>query len=99
MVLMLTMALQAKAEGVNVKYWGTADLSTYDCQNTQSSFVHRICYDQTAAHVVVLLNQTYYAYCRVDPGTVSAWLAASSKGRFYNQRIKSGAVNGLFACN
>ena len=64
----------------------------------RSSFVHRICYDADESHVVVLLRDTYYAYCEVDAPTVGAWLAADSKGRYYNQNIKSEAVEGRFAC-
>lgn len=94
----LLVAGPALAETVDVKYWGSADLASYECADTVSSFVHRICYDEAAEHVVVLLRNTYYAYCDVDAGTVAAWLEADSKGRFYNQNIKSDAVDGRFAC-
>ena len=60
--------------------------------------MHRVCYQPIDLHIVVLLQRPYYAYCNVDAGTVAEWLAADSKGRFYNQRIKSDAVAGRFAC-
>lgn len=95
--LLMTVA-SAAAETVNVKYWGPVDLRTYQCTDTASSFVHRICYDESKAHVVVRLRNTYYPYCRVDRATASAWLASSSKGRFYNANIKGDAVKGRFDC-
>ncbi len=88
----------AHAETVSVKYWGDVDLASYECTDTVSSFVNRVCYDQASSHVVVLLKATYYAYCNVDPGTVEQWLAADSKGRFYNQEIKDNATGGRFSC-
>lgn len=97
-VLAALMVTPTSAETVAVKYWGEADLSAYDCTDTESSFVHRVCYDAGEAHIVVMLRDTFYAYCNVDNETVAAWLAASSKGRFYNQQIKSDAVDGKFAC-
>lgn len=95
---LLMMVASVAAETINVKYWGPVDLRTYECTNTASSFVHRICYDVSKAHVVVRLRNTYYPYCRVDRATVNAWLSSSSKGRFYNANIKSNAVNGRFDC-
>ena len=89
----LLVAFPALAETVEVKYFGPVGLASYECDDTVSSFVHRICYDDAAAQVVVRLNGTYYAYCRMDEGTVAAWLAAESKGRFYNQFVK-----GRFSC-
>lgn len=92
------MATPALAETVNVKYRGETDLSTYECADTESSFVNRICYDRQQSQVVVLLRATYYAYCQVEADTVAAWIAADSIGRFYNQNIKSDAVDGRYAC-
>jgi hypothetical protein len=92
------MAMPVMAESVDVKYWGYADLSTYDCVDTESSFVNRICYEADESHVVVLLRSTYYAYCQVESETVADWISADSIGRFYNQNIKSNAVDGRYAC-
>lgn len=86
------------AQDVEVKYWGTVDLATYECMDTVSSFVNKVCYDADKSHVVVMLRDTYYAYCKVDQATVDDWLNADSKGRFYNQNVKNSAVNGRFFC-
>ena len=82
-----------RAEEVFVKYRGVVDLSGFRCQHTASSLVHRLCYRADAQYVVVLLQDTYYHYCRVPAGVVSAWLGAQSLGRFYNSSIK-----GRFDC-
>lgn len=97
-IALVLLTGSAQAETVSVKYWGDVDLASYECTDTVSSFVNRVCYDQAAGHVVVLLKATYYAYCNVDPGTVEQWLAADSKGRFYNQEIKDSATGGTFTC-
>lgn len=96
---LLTMTAPAFAQTVDVKYRGAVDLGTYACTDTVSSFVNRVCFDEGQSSVVVLLRDTYYAYCYVEAGTVADWLTAESKGRFYNQNIKSNAVDGKFDCN
>jgi hypothetical protein len=96
-ITLLTI-VPAFGDTVEVKFAGLVDLNTYVCTDTISSFVNRICFDEAKARVVVLLRDTYYAYCDVDPGTVAGWIAAESKGRFYNQNVKSDAVDGRFAC-
>lgn len=95
---LLVVAVPAYAETVEVKYAEPVDLENYECVETVSSFVHRICFDEATARVVVRLRNTYYAYCRLDAEMVAEWLAAESKGRFYNQTIKSNAANGRFDC-
>ena len=95
---LLLMAAPLAAETVDVRYWGSVDLQSYRCADTESSFVHRICYDDREQHLVVLLRETYYAYCNVDEATFDEWISTPSKGRFYNQRVRSNAVDGLFSC-
>lgn len=97
-VALLLAAAPAFAETVEVKYGGSVDLADYECAETVSSFVHRICFDEENAHVVVRLRDTYYEYCRLDAETVAEWLAADSKGRYYNQNIRSDATSGRFDC-
>ncbi|KQU96751.1 KTSC domain-containing protein [Devosia sp. Root105] len=92
------LASPAIARSVDAKFIGSVDLQQFRCTETVSSFVHRICYDAAESRVIVLLRETFYQYCNVDPGTVAAWLGADSKGRFYNQNIKSNAVDGRFDC-
>src|SRR4051794_15741055 len=79
----------ANAESVVVKYRGPLDLKPFECFNIKpSSFVNRICYDEKNQYLVTQLQQTYYHYCEINKGTVDAWIAADSLGRFYNQNIK-----------
>jgi len=82
------MTLPVIAESVYVKYRGSVDLNGFECSNTSSSFVHRICYQKQSKYLIVRLNNTYYHYCRLPQGTYNSWLSASSKGRYYNRNIK-----------
>lgn len=94
------LASPALAETVDVKYAGSVDLGSYECQPiTRSSLVNRVCYDAGALSMIVLLRSTYYAYCDVPANLVAEFYAAKSMGRFYNQQIKSDAVGGRYACN
>tara|TARA_Y100000591_G_C21458953_1_gene509851 strand:+ start:151 stop:471 length:321 start_codon:yes stop_codon:yes gene_type:complete len=92
-ILFLNINNYAFAETVFVKYHGNVSLDSFDCNNTISSFVNRICYDEQDEHVVVLLKSTYYHYCDVPFSIVDDWLSSYSKGRFYNSDIK-----GRFQC-
>ncbi len=92
-ILFLNINNYAFAETVFVKYHGNVSLDSFDCKNTISSFVNRICYDEQDDHVVVLLKSTYYHYCDVPSSIVDDWLSSYSKGRFYNSDIK-----GRFQC-
>ncbi len=84
----------ARAESVNVKYRGEVNLKSFDCTDiTRSSFIRRVCYDEANEYMLINLSGTYYHYCAIDDGTVSALLAADSMGRFYNASIK-----GHFSC-
>jgi hypothetical protein len=85
--LLLSSGL-TNAESVPVKYIGTVDLETYQCQSTSSSFVHRVCYDGSESSLVLLLKDTYYKYCGVPSSTAAGLLSASSKGRYFNSSIK-----------
>lgn len=78
----------ALAETVFVKYQGPVDLEPFTCTATVSSLVHRICYQPERSYLVVLLDQTYYHYCRIPSRVVTQWLNADSKGRFYLGNIK-----------
>ncbi|MBK1793533.1 KTSC domain-containing protein [Devosia sp. WQ 349] len=89
----LSLPTSAYAQTIDVKHYGTVDLTSYDCTATVSSFVHQVCFDERDGTVVVQLRDTFYAYCDVPAAAVSAWLTANSKGSFYNQNIK-----GNFGC-
>lgn len=78
-----------RAESVSVKYRGPVDLAPFACSTIErSSFIHRVCYDHVNAYMIVRLNNIYYHYCNIDSGTVDAFLAAASMGRFFNASIK-----------
>ena len=91
--LCLLYAPSAFAETVYVKYRGMVDLAGFSCTNTVSSLVQRVCYDARNRYMLIDLNGTFYHYCGIDGGTVSALLNADSKGRFFNASIK-----GRFDC-
>lgn len=81
----------AMAERVYVKARGEVDLAPFECVTVaRSPNVRRICYDEKREYVVVSLSGVWYHYCGVPAVTVNAWLRASSKGRFYNDTIRSG---------
>jgi hypothetical protein len=87
-------ALRLHSEVVQVKYRGAVELRPFSCSDTaRSSFVKRVCYDKANNYMLINLSGTYYHYCAIDDGTVSALLAAVSMGRFYNKNIK-----GQFDC-
>jgi hypothetical protein len=88
-LLLVCSAVRADPDTVTVKYRGPLDLGHLQCEwVTRSSLVRRLCYDARQSYVVVNLNGTYYHYCGVPAGVVSAWRGADSMGRFYNASIK-----------
>jgi hypothetical protein len=89
----ILISFNSYGESVYVKYRGNASLDNFNCTNTSSSFVHRICHQRQNSYVIVLLSSTYYHYCRVPDTTVNRWLSSSSKGGFYHSDIK-----GRFDC-
>jgi hypothetical protein len=88
----------ANAETVDVKYRGQVDLKPFDCTDTKSSFVNRVCYDKSKSYMLILLKSTWYHYCEIDAATVNSLVSASSVGRYYNANIKGSGQNGLFDC-
>lgn len=46
--------------------------------------------------MLIRLKQVWY--CEIDRDTVSALLAAESKGPFYNESIKDSGTGGKFGC-
>ena len=96
--LIVTASTGARAEEACVKYHRCIPLDRFACTDTVSSFVHRICYAEPKRYLVIKLKGTYYHYCEVPPEVVTAFLAAPSKGRYYNQNIKSSAVNRAYDC-
>ena len=83
----------AVAERVYVKARGEVDLAPFQCETIAaraSPNVRRICYDENRMYVLVSLSGVWYHYCGVPPTTVSEWRRSPSKGRYYNDHIRSG---------
>jgi hypothetical protein len=49
----VALCATAQAETVYVKYRGSVDLKPFECENTVSSFVNRVCYDKANSYVAV----------------------------------------------
>jgi len=93
LIFLILFSQLSIAETVSVKYFGTVDLDKFECVQTVSSFVNRICHNSENRLTVVLLRTTYYAYCAMPNRLIEDWIDAPSKGRFYNVRVK-----GRFRC-
>lgn len=99
-VLLASSTLTAMAETINVKFIGRVELETYECYEIdRSSLINRLCYEDAARIMIVMLRSTYYAYCDVPKEIVASFFSSKSMGRFYNQNIKSDAVGSVYACD
>lgn len=99
LLVVLASAAPAVAEAVDVKFVGRVDLAGFECEPiSRSSFINRVCYDDATERLVIQLRTSYYQYCSVPPELVAALYVAPSMGRYYNQNIKSSAVDGRFDC-
>ena len=78
-----------QAERVYVKARGEVDLAPFRCENVRGANVNRLCYDEREAYVLVSLKGIWYHFCGVPPATLASWKRASSKGRYYNDNIRS----------
>jgi KTSC domain len=96
-----TTSAPAFAGCVTVKYRDTpVCLDTFECTKTpQSSFVREVCYDAAKSYMLILLNETWYHYCSVDPASVANLLKGPSVGHNYNESFRSrGPTHGPFDC-
>ena len=92
--VVLVLVPPSVAFAVPVKSMGDVDVSAFTCTATpESSLVRSICYGKGHPNVVVSLKGTWYGYCGVPNAVVQGWLAAQSKGKFYNAKVK-----GLYDC-
>jgi hypothetical protein len=87
-------ALPAQSELLCPNYGRCVDSAYFTCSPTGSSFVKRVCYSEQHSYMILELRSAQYHHCAVDAKTVSAFLAARSKGRFYRER-----VSGKFDCS
>lgn len=86
------------AEEVCVKYHKCIPLDRFACTETVSNLVERVCYLEAKRYLVIKLNRIYYHHCEVTPKVVAALLSAPSFGQYYNQNIKTSAVNRAYDC-
>jgi KTSC domain-containing protein len=85
----IVAAFAQRSEVIEVKYRGPVDLKYFECNDiSRSSFIRRVCYDHSNEYMLISLNGTFYHYCEIDSGTVSALLDADSMGRYFDERIK-----------
>jgi len=93
------LATAAAAETVEVKYRGSVELTPFECEAvTRSKVVKRVCYDAANQYMIIRLKRTYYHYCEIDAGTVTALKSAPSMGRYYRANIKGWGSDGPFDC-
>lgn len=88
-LLIVLMSNSVSAETIYVKYRGFVDLNLFVCSDTASSVVHRICYRKEKEYLVVKLGQVYHHYCRFPLALYQSWLAADSKGKFYQGYVRN----------
>lgn len=89
LVVLLFSAPLAFAEDVQVKYQGTLSLDSFECRDIdRSSFINRLCYDEGESAMILLLKDTYYKFCDVEPSLVDRFESAPSMGKFFNSEIK-----------
>lgn len=98
-LIAMSLAAEARAETVDVKYRGPVDLKTFECHGiNRSSFIQRVCYDKAQTYMIISLRGTYYHYCELPPGTFDGLMGAPSMGQFYNQNIKGSGSDGPYDC-
>jgi hypothetical protein len=90
----------AYGEAVLVKERGKVDLAPFRCtDHTHSGFFTRICYDAQSRRMLIGFEDgTYRQYCRVSAEIPDGLLSASSKARFYTERIATGSKPEPFTC-
>jgi len=84
--VMCLLGIVGTVIAVPVKHRENRDLTTYECHETKSSFVHILCYK--ADSTLTKLNTTWYEYCNLPRAIFDAWLSAPSKGKYYNKNVK-----------
>ena len=59
-----------------------------DWKEIDSSFIDRVAYDENSGNLYVVLDHGSYVYNGVPVSVFERFLEASSKGRFFNLKIK-----------
>ena len=87
-MILFLVATNVGAEEVSVKYFGNVDLEKYSCNYVSSSVVNRICFNEKNQSLILLLKNTYYAYCRVPKEVINQLSMSPSIGKYYNEFIR-----------
>jgi hypothetical protein len=99
----VAVASKPSPELVWIKYrneW--VDLRAFECRtNPYPSFVKRVCFQKDVTdqslmeganysnqYMVILLKETWYDHCGVDPGTKSEIWTTEHKGTYYARNIR-----------
>lgn len=79
----------SKGQTVAVKNVGQMNLSSFECRLIDdSSFISRVCYEMERDILVIRLNGTYYAYCDIELSDAMQFVAANSKGKYFNANFR-----------
>ena len=98
-LIAILLTAEVHSETADVEYRGPVDLKTFTCTDTpRSSFIQRVCYDNSQTYMLINLRGTFYHYCELPVATYDALLSAPSMGQFYNQNIKGNGKDGPYDC-
>lgn len=93
-ILLLVPIRVAPAEQACVKYHQCINLDAFKCEIiTRSSAIHRVCYLEARRYMVLWFKRRGggesepYHFCELGSETFKEFMAATSMGCFYNQRI------------
>ena len=79
----------APGAGVVAERHGWVDLNGADCRPIgDSSFISQLCFIRPTAQVVATLRGKHYLLCNMSQGQFFDWLAAPSKGSYFNEEVK-----------
>lgn len=91
LIFVLSIKPVSAQEYVWVSGRGLVDIEPLTCTDiASSSFLRRVCYDETNRYLLVGLEEKWLHYCETDSSIVRAFIAAPSAARFYNSNIRSG---------
>ena len=86
--ILIFLSHAASTEEVDVRYRGRLSLDDFDCSRVESSFIRRVCYDETNRYMLIQLGSTWYHYCNVPDEIFSALIKAESVGHYFNANVR-----------
>ena len=96
---LLLLSQVSAAETVSVKYHRAISLDSFACAEVnENSDVSRVCYDKAEKYMILRLKTTYYHYCEIDAATAQSFLAAGSKRKFFESKIRGSGADGPYDC-